>query len=102
MLLATFKLCAGSSYRHVRNMKGEFPGPAGRRVGTRSSPARGLLGQAAQVLPLTGPVCASLIPFGTSSFPPEHWGWIPRCLCPFRTPSFPVSPAGLQSSLNSS
>ena len=26
MLLATFKLCAGSSYRHVRNMKGEFWG----------------------------------------------------------------------------
>ena len=27
MLLATFKLCAGSSYRHVRSMKGELPGP---------------------------------------------------------------------------
>jgi hypothetical protein len=33
MLLATFKLCAGSSYRHMRNMKGESLG-GGRHWGT--------------------------------------------------------------------
>lgn len=35
MLLATFKLCAGSSYRHMHNMKGEFPGGKGVQGGDR-------------------------------------------------------------------
>lgn len=37
MLQATFKLCAGSSYRHVRNMKGELPLGEGVRGGDWAS-----------------------------------------------------------------
>lgn len=53
MLLATFKLCAGSSYRHVRNMKGEFPGQGAARAETRALRQcghAGLGGQATQAL----------------------------------------------------
>lgn len=45
MLQATFKLCAGSSYRHVRNMKGELPGEEGACGGDRDSQAPGLVGK---------------------------------------------------------
>lgn len=88
MLQATFKLCAGSSYRHVRNMKGELPGEEGACGGDRDSQAPGLVGktlEGGKPLRFRSQLCLLLgesYPFWTSLFPLEELGWRSRCLCP--------------------
>lgn len=94
MLLATFKLCAGSSYRHVHNMKGEFPGGKGIQGGDQELSGMWFSGESSGPGAShsgSDPICASdwvslykSYPFWTSIFPPEQLGWIPRCLYPFQ------------------
>ena len=84
MLLATFKLCAGSSYQHVRNMKGEFPGEEGVRSGDQKlssmwfgGKGTGLGASHSGSDPSHTSYWASLhnsCPFWPSIFPPEPLG----------------------------
>ena len=111
MLLATFKLCAGSSYRHMRNMKGELLGPP---VQVTRSPQATSSGESVGLgggdRPLKSQGCRSLGE-PVQAFPPtpylsvpraEERSWMRRFLGAFQTLSSPASPPGLRAALASS